>query len=186
MPFTYELPVPKLDDGSSGPRIRLEAWLAKEGDELHRGSAVAVITVSGARYEVRANGEGFLRKRLVKKGDVVATSTPLATIAADGESIPYGRAYSTAHRSMKGVQPHRKRNSFVARPWRSVKRFFLTPIYPMSTAKGRKQAFAGRMIFLAVALAVGLYVEARLLWWFTVGAVLCGALVAVAIRRSGR
>jgi len=155
MPFTYELPIPKLD-GASDRTIRLDKWLAREGDELHRGSAVAVITVSGARYEVRANGEGFLRERLVNNGDAISSSTVLAIIGADGENIPYGKPYSTAHRLTRRGASTGKRKSLANRIWRSVKRFFLTPIYPIATTKGQRQAFIGRMILLSVALAVGL------------------------------
>jgi pyruvate/2-oxoglutarate dehydrogenase complex dihydrolipoamide acyltransferase (E2) component len=96
VPFHYDLPLPKLREGQpSAEAVKLVRWLVKEGALLGRGTPVAIVASEGASYEVRANGEGSLRKRLVSEGQVVQEGSLLATIGADGENIPYGRPYST-------------------------------------------------------------------------------------------
>jgi len=39
------------------------------------------------------------------------------------------------------------------------------------------------MILLAAGVAVGLYVEASIIWWFMLAAVVCGVAIAIAMRR---
>jgi hypothetical protein len=162
--------------------VKLEKWLVSERAQLHRGAAVAVIVASGIRYEVRANGDGFLRKRLVKKGEI-SPSTPLAIIAADGESIPYGKPYSVAHRLTKNTGRHGKRFSLWSRSWRFVKRILKTPLYPNTTTKGMRQGLIARLILYGIIFVVSLYFEVPAIWWFMVGAIVCGIVVAIAIRR---
>jgi pyruvate/2-oxoglutarate dehydrogenase complex dihydrolipoamide acyltransferase (E2) component len=104
MPFWYHLPVPELNEesGKESRNVRLVSWLVDEGTEVHTGTTLAIIeTDSGSRYEVLANGDGFLRKRLFPVGADVPTTSPLATIAADGEKIPYDRPHSTARRMLR-------------------------------------------------------------------------------------
>src|SRR5580693_8985456 len=168
MPFTYEFPIPTLPDGSSDRPVKLEKWLLGEYAVIHKGSAVAVIAVSGARYEIRANGDGFLRKRHVKKGETISPPTPLATIAADGKSIPYGKPYSVAHRLAKNTGRHGKRNSLWYRSWRVAKRISKMPLYPNTSQKGMLQGLIARLIFYFVAFVVGLYLEVPAIFWFMV------------------
>jgi len=179
MPFTYELPVPILDGAPADSSVHLEEWLVKEGTELHRDSPVAVISASGIRYEIRANGNGFIRKRLVRCGDVVSPSSPLAIIVADGENIPYGKPYSVAHR----LAATRRRTSLKPRWWRSIKRFFNTRTYFDNSDKARRQGFVARMILLGIFFAFGIYYEAPIIWWFLLASIACGVLIAMAIRR---
>lgn len=183
MPFTYELPVPTLPAGSNDRSVKLENWLVGEHAELHAGSAVAVIVASGIRYAVRANGDGFLRKRLVKKGETISLSTPLAIIAADGESIPYGKPYSVAHRLTENTGRHGKRNSWWFQSWRIVKRVLNTPLYPNTTTKGMRQGLIARLILYGLIFVVSLYFEVPAIWWFMVGAIVGGVLIALVIRR---
>ena len=106
MPFHYELPLPTLRDGPSpqGP-VRLIRWLLEEGDPVAKGTPVVIVASEGAAYEVRANGEGSLRKRLAFEGQVLEGGSVLATIGADGESIPYGRPYSTCEPCPNAANP---------------------------------------------------------------------------------
>jgi hypothetical protein len=66
---------------------------------------------------------------------------------------------------------------------RSLKRFLKTPIYPISSSKGIRQASITRITFVAAALVIGLYIELPIIWWFMVAALVVGGLIAVAIRR---
>jgi hypothetical protein len=70
-------------------------WLLEEGAPVAKGTPVVIVASEGTAYEVRANGDGSLRKRLAFEGQVLEEGSVLATIGADGENIPYGRPYST-------------------------------------------------------------------------------------------
>jgi len=90
----YHLPVPKLDQEAK--EVRLVRWLVDKGAELHIGTRVATIEVGSQSFYVLANGDGFLREKMFPAGASVPSSSPLATVNADGESIPYDRPYSLA------------------------------------------------------------------------------------------
>ena len=183
MPFTYEFPFPELPNGPIDRTIKLEKWLIKEHAELHAGTAVAVIVASGVRYEVQANGEGFLRTRLVGKGETISQSTPLAIVAAEGENIPYGKPYSVARRIPEKTRRPGKRNSHSSRSWRALKRVLKTRLYPNTSPRGARQGLVARLVLYAAIFLVGLYIEVPAIWWFMVGAMVCGVLIAIAIRR---
>jgi len=86
VPFHYDLPLPKLREERPGSEsVRLVSWLVEEGALLARGTPVAIVSPEGGSYEVRANGEGLLRKRLVSEGQAIREGIALATIGADGE-----------------------------------------------------------------------------------------------------
>jgi hypothetical protein len=69
VPFHYDLPLPKLHEERPGAEsVRLVSWLVEEGALLARGTPVAIVSTGGGSYEVRANGEGLRRKRLVSEG----------------------------------------------------------------------------------------------------------------------
>jgi pyruvate/2-oxoglutarate dehydrogenase complex dihydrolipoamide acyltransferase (E2) component len=96
VPFHYDLPLPKLGEERSGAgSLKLVSWLIEEGALLVRGTPVAIVSTENSSYEVRANGDGVLRKRLVSEGQAIQEGSALATIGADGENIPYGKPYST-------------------------------------------------------------------------------------------
>ena len=58
----------------------------------------SLIEAAVGRFAVSANGDGLLRKRLFPVGAEIESSVPIAVIAADGESMPYGKPYSLAER----------------------------------------------------------------------------------------
>ena len=57
-----------------------------------------IIDADPRKYEVLANGDGILREKLFPEGATVRASDPIATIDADGESVPYDRPNSIARR----------------------------------------------------------------------------------------
>ncbi len=66
---------------------KLSRWLVKVGDEVSAGDVVAEIETDKATMEVEAVDEGRLAAILVEEGtDGVAVNTPIATLAAEGES----------------------------------------------------------------------------------------------------
>ena len=97
MPFWYQVPIPALDDPQP-VNVRLVEWLVAVGDEVHRGTKIAVIDAPTGRYMVIANGDGVFREQHFPAGAEIESITPIGVIAADGENIPYGRPYSLAER----------------------------------------------------------------------------------------
>ena len=93
MPFWYHLSIPPLGDPLPAT-VRIDKWLLDEGSEVHRGTKIAIIEASKARFAVTTNGDGFLREKLFPAGAEVDASNPIAVIAADGEDIPYNRPYA--------------------------------------------------------------------------------------------
>jgi pyruvate dehydrogenase E1 component beta subunit len=67
---------------------KLSKWLKKEGDRIKSGDVIAEIETDKATMEVEAVDEGILSRILVADGtDNVAVNTPIAVIAADGETV---------------------------------------------------------------------------------------------------
>ena len=97
MPFWYQLPIPTLGEPQPAT-VRITEWLIGVGDEVHRGTRIAVIEAPIGRYVVLANGDGVLRERHFPAGAEIGLAPPIAVIATDGESLPYGRPYSLGER----------------------------------------------------------------------------------------
>jgi len=100
VPFWYHLPVPALEQGEIGQdsTVRLVRWLVCEGTSVHEGTVVAIIATDSDVYEVLTNGDGSLREKMFPEGATIPSASPLATISADGENIPYSRPCSIARR----------------------------------------------------------------------------------------
>jgi pyruvate dehydrogenase E1 component beta subunit len=74
-------------------RGKLSKWLKKEGDTVRSGDVLAEIETDKATMEVEAADDGTLAKILVPGGtDGVAVNTPIAVIAAEGETAPQAQA----------------------------------------------------------------------------------------------
>jgi pyruvate/2-oxoglutarate dehydrogenase complex dihydrolipoamide acyltransferase (E2) component len=97
MPFTYSLPVPQLAaEVLDGGQARLVRFLAEERGWVEAGAAVAELESSSAMIQVTANGPGVLTRRVTPAGAMVRPGDVLATIQADGESVPYDKPLSLA------------------------------------------------------------------------------------------
>ncbi len=84
MPVDILMPAlsPTMEKGN------LAKWLKKEGDKVKAGDILAEIETDKATMEVEAVDEGVLAKILVPAGSQdVAVNTPIAVIAAEGESV---------------------------------------------------------------------------------------------------
>jgi pyruvate/2-oxoglutarate dehydrogenase complex dihydrolipoamide acyltransferase (E2) component len=77
-------------------------WLVKDAEEIHAGTPLAILETPAGQFAVLANGDGFIRERLFPAGTELRMGTPMATVNADGEKIPYGKPYSLAQR-IEGV-----------------------------------------------------------------------------------
>jgi pyruvate dehydrogenase E2 component (dihydrolipoamide acetyltransferase) len=84
MPVQILMPAlsPTMEEG------KLAKWLVKEGDKITAGKVVAEIETDKATMEVEAVDEGTLARILVPEGtENVKVNTPIALIAAEGETI---------------------------------------------------------------------------------------------------
>jgi pyruvate dehydrogenase E2 component (dihydrolipoamide acetyltransferase) len=80
--------MPKLGfDMAEGTLVR---WVKTEGDAIKKGDVLAEIETDKATVEVESNFSGILNKRLVEQGSVVPVGSPIAIIAAPGETVSGG------------------------------------------------------------------------------------------------
>jgi len=64
-----------------------------------------------------------------------------------------------------------------------IKRILNTQPFPNTSPKGMRQGLIARLIVYGIIFVVGLYFEVPAIWWFMVGAIVCGVFIAFAIRR---
>jgi hypothetical protein len=108
MPFTYNLPLPellpiaRLSAKELREPLRVVRLLVEEGTWICAGTPVAKVENSRCVIQVSANGPGILSKWLIGKGSIVRPGDVLATVEADGESVPYDRPYSVARLDFEG------------------------------------------------------------------------------------
>lgn len=76
--------MPKLGfDMAEGTLIR---WVIQEGEPVQKGAVLAEIETDKATVEVESAYEGIISKHLVPAGEIVPVNTPIAIVAAPGES----------------------------------------------------------------------------------------------------
>ncbi|RAG83376.1 dihydrolipoamide acetyltransferase [Streptacidiphilus pinicola] len=80
--------MPRLSDTME--QGTLSRWLKHEGDQIHKGDAIAEIETDKAVMELEAYDEGQLTRTLVTEGTTVPIGTPVALIGEDvaTESTP--------------------------------------------------------------------------------------------------
>jgi pyruvate dehydrogenase E2 component (dihydrolipoamide acetyltransferase) len=79
--------MPKLGfDMAEGTLVR---WVVQEGEQVSKGAVLAEIETDKATVEVESSYEGTVARHLVTEGDVVPVNTPIAVVAAAGESVDY-------------------------------------------------------------------------------------------------
>ena len=77
--------MPKLGfDMAEGTLVR---WVKTEGEEVNKGEVLAEIETDKATVEVESSFSGVVARHLVSQGDVVPVGTPIAVIAAPGETV---------------------------------------------------------------------------------------------------
>src|SRR5579872_2768610 len=84
MPIEVLMPAlsPTMTEG------KLAKWLKKPGDAVKAGDILAEIETDKATMEMEAADEGTFVKILIPEGaENVAVNTPIALIAAEGESV---------------------------------------------------------------------------------------------------
>ncbi len=74
MPFTLTMPKlsPTMEEGA------IAEWHKKEGDRVEAGDLLMEVSTDKATVEYNAIDEGWLRKILVKKGEIAAVNQPIA------------------------------------------------------------------------------------------------------------
>jgi pyruvate dehydrogenase E1 component beta subunit len=84
--MTTEVLMPALSPTMTEGKIA--RWVKSEGEPVHAGDVLAEIETDKATMEFEAVDEGVLAKIVIPEGtDHVAVNTPIAVIAADGETI---------------------------------------------------------------------------------------------------
>lgn len=87
--------MPKLGfDMQEGTLVR---WVRQEGEAVEKGQVLAEIETDKATVEVEASVSGIVHRHLVEQGAVVPVGTPIAIIAAPGETV--------AEEPVAGVSP---------------------------------------------------------------------------------
>lgn len=81
---SVEMLMPKM--GESIIEGTILTWLKKEGDPIEQDESVLEVATDKVDTEVPATHGGFLKKILVKEGDVVAVGAPIAIIETSGDS----------------------------------------------------------------------------------------------------
>jgi pyruvate/2-oxoglutarate dehydrogenase complex dihydrolipoamide acyltransferase (E2) component len=96
MPFWYFLPVPQIppEVAHQSNQVELLKYLTKEGSKVERGTPIALVENWWAVFQVRANGQGIVKKTFFDPGTSIVVGDPIAIIGADGEDIPYGQSYA--------------------------------------------------------------------------------------------
>jgi pyruvate dehydrogenase E1 component beta subunit len=85
---------------------KIARWVKSEGDEVRAGDVLAEIETDKATMEVEAVDEGVLAKIVIPEGtEHVAVNTPIALIAANGESVAESKAKPQAKAPATAKQP---------------------------------------------------------------------------------
>jgi len=63
-------------------------WLKKEGDHVHKGDPLFIITTDKANIELESPGDGILAGTRAKPNDVIPVTEVIGYILAAGESLP--------------------------------------------------------------------------------------------------
>src|ERR1700682_3449207 len=85
---------------------KIARWVKSEGELVRAGDILAEIETDKATMEVEAVDEGVLAKIVVPEGtENVAVNSPIAVIAADGESVDAGAAGGGARRPPQPAAP---------------------------------------------------------------------------------
>lgn len=84
MPKIIEMP--KLSDTMT--EGTLAKWTIKEGDAVKVGQAIADVETDKATMEMTSFFEGTIHKLVVKAGDKIPLSGPMAVVLEEGESAP--------------------------------------------------------------------------------------------------
>ncbi len=85
---------------------KLARWLKKVGEDVRAGDVIAEIETDKATMEVEAVDEGKLARILIDEGtEGVAVNTPIAVLAADGESADAAPAPISAPKQEAPAEP---------------------------------------------------------------------------------
>jgi pyruvate dehydrogenase E2 component (dihydrolipoamide acetyltransferase) len=77
--------MPKLGfDMAEGTLVR---WVVQEGEPVKKGAVLAEIETDKATVEVESAFDGIVARHLVPAGEIVPVNTPIAVVAAPGESL---------------------------------------------------------------------------------------------------
>jgi pyruvate dehydrogenase E1 component beta subunit len=102
---------PTMEEG------KVSKWLKKVGDRVKAGDIIAEIETDKATMEVEAVDEGTLARILVPEGtENVKVNTPIAVLAADGETVSAAPVVAPAPKAAPAAPPPEAKAEAVAKP----------------------------------------------------------------------
>ena len=93
MPFHGYTPIPASDGTPLKCAAILSRWHAGAGDCLEPNAKVATVQIGDQAFDLLICFSGGIEKCLVVDGELVQPSQDILRWGADGENIPYKRAY---------------------------------------------------------------------------------------------
>ncbi len=85
-----EIVVPKM--GLTETHATVVRWLRSAGDRVTAGEVIAEVEADKADFEIEAPADGVLAEILVAEGTAVELGTPIARLAAEGETLEHEAA----------------------------------------------------------------------------------------------
>ncbi len=86
LPMPKIIEMPKLSDTMT--EGTLAKWTIKEGDRVQVGQAIADVETDKATMEMTSFFDGTVHRLVVKAGDKIPLSAPMAVVLEEGESAP--------------------------------------------------------------------------------------------------
>lgn len=93
MPFHGYTPIPDADGKPLTEAARLIHWQVAEGTYVQPDAEVATVQHGEMRYSMRICFAAAIEKQLAEPGAIIPPGTDILRWVADGENIPYGKAY---------------------------------------------------------------------------------------------
>jgi pyruvate/2-oxoglutarate dehydrogenase complex dihydrolipoamide acyltransferase (E2) component len=93
MPFYGYTGIPSPEDPKQHVPGTVIKWLVAEGSYVRADTKIAEVEINGHRHHVVICFEALIEKELTKEGSTSERDTSLLKWDADGDNIPYGRAY---------------------------------------------------------------------------------------------
>ncbi|MEW6071304.1 MAG: E3 binding domain-containing protein [Planctomycetota bacterium] len=83
--------------GTAEEDVLFAAWFVAEGKSFQKGETLAVVETLKATFEIEAERDGVLLRRLVEEGQRIPVHTPLGVIGSGGERLDEGELARLLH-----------------------------------------------------------------------------------------
>ena len=93
MPFHGYAPIPAADGKPLGLAAAVAGWLVREGEYVQPETKIATVQFGDSVVDLTICFPAIIEKQLVTAGSTIQPGTNILRWIADGENIPYGKAY---------------------------------------------------------------------------------------------